>query len=590
MARWKTERTRFLISVAAVVVLIAAGGCSNDDDGTGPIVANEVDALTIICNPLSPAPGELSQLTVQATGTSSSGFPSYNWTAEAGSLVVDEGLSIGWVAPDDPGVYEVMVVANLSGQRDTVSRKIMIRHFEVLDVDFSFGGADYVVTEAYRPTVLVSGIGFIGTGEDWYGSFVSDWLYTGFVRGGSTVGVKTEFDQNFGGDFLEFYGAPDHRILSSMMVSSSGFFRQQRKDVVLYPLLSFGSTVNVSYTDVSDEPISGSPGPRRSIHQYPSASSDFTMVAWQEGRAGAAQDGTEDLFDIAFSDESMWSRSWSYPDGSTNPPPPLFMTLTTSVDSSTAIIGPDTVTVYRYFRNIKPTITPDDMNIVYFNDTTGVFEPCIIPIVGGVPDTTQRRAMMIDEDHGIFWQAGISVAERTIFEWNPSNGILGFIDGNRKFCLFDYATESAQQIGEIEKVSEFAWSPDGTQAAVVSEDGIYLVNLSGAATRVFAKELDIDEIYGVCWSADAGAPKLAFRMTRKGKTEIDSFSAIVMYDYTMNDWYYASPRIAYFREPEVEDFRWMRATFDGDTDGIYAPIPVGDDPDRDVRIYHSFAE
>ena len=589
MARWKTDRTRFLMILSAAALFVVAS-CSSEDDPNGPVTGDEVDVLTIICNPLAPAPGEQAQLTVQATGQASGTWPTYNWTAEAGSLIVAEGLSIGWIAPDDPGIYNVRVVANLAGQTDTVSRKIMVRHFEPVDFDFTSGGRTYVVSEAYAPTIVSTGLTCIATGENWYGTLISSWLYTGLVKGTSAVTAKTGFADNFGGDFIEFYGNPRNQILTSMMVSSSGYFRQQRKDVILYPLLSFGSTVNLSYSDVSDEPMSGAPRSRRNIHQYPSASADFSMVTWQEGQVGLAQDGTEDLFNIAFSNASMWNQAWSYPDGSTDPPPPLFMTLTTSLDSATAILGPDTVTVYNFFHNINPLFTPDDANILYFVDSTGIYEPCIIPMAGNEPDTTLRRAMMIDDDHGIFWQAGISVREKTIFQWNPSNNLLGFIDGYNHLCFFDYATESVQIVDQVGSVSEFAWSPDGTQAAVVGDDGVYIVNLSGMASRVFRVEIPGDAVYGVSWSMDPASPRLVFRVTRKGKTEIDSFSSIVVYDYDADEWYYAAPRISYFREPEIDDYRWLRVTFDADDDGIYAPLPVGDVPGRYVIIYHSFAE
>ena len=114
MARWKKTRTRFFIGAAAAIVL-AVVGCSNDDDPSGPDGSNEIDALMIICNPLSPAPGELTQLTVQATGVSSGEWPSYYWTVQAGSLIVDEGLSVGWVAPEDPGVYDIAGPTTLLG-------------------------------------------------------------------------------------------------------------------------------------------------------------------------------------------------------------------------------------------------------------------------------------------------------------------------------------------------------------------------------------------------------------------------------------------------------------------------------------------
>ena len=64
-------------------------------------------------------------------------------------------------------------------------------------------------------------------------------------------------------------------------------------------------------------------------------------------------------------------------------------------------IGPDIVTIHRYYRNIRPIFTPDEDLLVYFVDTTGVYEPCLIDIVGGAPVKETRRALSLFEAAGV---------------------------------------------------------------------------------------------------------------------------------------------------------------------------------------------
>jgi hypothetical protein len=257
------------------------------------------------------------------------------------------------------------------------------------------------------------------------------------------------------------------------------------------------------------------------------------------------------------------------------------------------LIGVQVVTKYRYFQNIDPMFTPSEDNILYFVDTTDVFEPCLIPMVGGTPDTLQRRALMVNENTGIFEQAGVSVSERTVYEWNPTSDFLSFISLG-EIAFFDYTGEAVAVVSGIEKVREFTWAPDGSQLAAVNDVGIYLVSAGGAVNPnpVFMKDLATDDIYGVNWNNDLANPKLSFRLVRKGKSEVDSWSALVVIDLNAGTWAFASETYPWHssREPNNLDYTWMRTTFTADDMGIYAPFPVLDPlnyPGKDVILIYS---
>ncbi|MDD3643075.1 MAG: hypothetical protein PHQ19_06410, partial [Candidatus Krumholzibacteria bacterium] len=271
-------------------------------------------------------------------------------------------------------------------------------------------------------------------------------------------------------------------------------------------------------------------------------------------------------------------------------------TITQSFDTVYTTVAGETIAKRRFFRNVRPMFTPDENAILYFVDSTGVFEPCLIPMDGGRPDTLQRRALMVDEETGIFGAAGVEITERTVLEWSPVSSILAFIAGGR-LIFFDYQTETVAPIDGIEKVEEFAWSPDGSQlVAVTSEDGIFLVSAAGSVSgsAVYARERATDEIIGCAFSPSATEPKIGFRLVRKGKSALDSWSALVVVDLSSGAATFASPAVPWHSSREIDvPFDWKRIVWEDDNSGIYAPFAVLDDVNyyrKDYVIFHSYED
>ena len=300
------------------------------------------------------------------------------------------------------------------------------------------------------------------------------------------------------------------------------------------------------------------------------------MVVWQRTVVGSTEDGKKDLVNIRFRNSPA-------------PSAPI-QTLTSATDS----VFQYGAWVYTYFRNIKPTFSPDGDAIIYFNDSTKTFEPCIIPMDGILPNLAERRAFMADDKHGIFYYAtlggvrvGVKVSGKTIFQWNPLNPTeLAFIDDELKFCVFNYITETVTIIGT--GVTEFAYSDDGKIAGVAT-DGIYVLEPGQpVAKRVFAKERATDDVIGVNWSPGLTDQKLGFRMVRKGASAVESYSVLVIYSVDDGRWYYASPEIkpVMGTEPEV-NYTWMRAVFDPFTGGMYIPVPLSEGGGKSA-LYYSY--
>ena len=565
LKRWK-RLTAWVFVLGLTLSLITITGCGDEDVVDPNLCKPSMELNLIITNPLTPAPGDTTLLTIQSSGEGCDNWAAYTWTVEAGELIQDTGITVQWVAPAEFGAYKIECRATLEGVApQTVEAMVMIRQFDVIETGR---------IASIKPTVLINTLYCIAEDGD-VGPRSNNFLGWSVYDISNTARVTkvTDTGDPAGGGSFEFdFARSGESIYGSFFTSYYSGLRQQRKNVWKFPTI-FGSPVEAS----SDE--GGMGILRKNQHRYPITNTAGNKAVWKFQFAGREPDGTGDMFNVVYWDEFDGPGDW--------------YTVTQSLDSTTVIMGVDTVTLYRYYNNIKPMFTPNEDNILYFVDTSGVFEPCVIPMVAGDPDTLQRRAMMVDETTGIFKQAGVLISEKTIFQWNPTVDFLSFIS-NGEIAFFDYATETVAIVNGLEKVTEFSWSPDGSQLAAVNEDGVYLVSVGGAVNpdRVFTRERLTDGIHGIAWNDDLANPQLAFRLVRKGKSEVDSWSSLVIIDLTSGLWAYASETVQWHssREPSQIDYTWMRCLFDADGTGVYAPFPVLDAanyPGKDIILIYS---
>ncbi len=554
----------FVLGITFSMVVVS--GCEEEVPPAGPDCTASVVTNAIITNPLAPAPGDTTLLTIQATGEGCGNWAAYRWTVSGGELIQDTGITVTWVAPSEYGSYSIRCIASLTDARpDTSNALIMIRDFEYIDTG---------TIVSLWPVFLSSGLYFAAEDGD-VGPRSNEFQGYSIYKIAST-GRVTEItvtdDPSDSGAFEFDYASSGDAILGAFVSAYYSGLRQQRMNVWKFPTL-FGDPV-----DASSDP-GGLGILRKNQHRYPKTNRFATKAVWKLQFAGEAGDGTQDLFNICYWDEMDGAGGW--------------YTVTTSLDSAVVIAGPDTVTEYRYFNNIKPMFTPSEDNILYFVDTTGVFEPCLIPMIDGAPDTLQRRALMVDEYVGIFEEAGVYIGENTVFEWNPASPVLSFISvGN--IILFDYQSEIVSAVSGLESVTEFTWAPDGSQIVAVNDQGIFLVSSGGAVNPnpIFQRELSTDDIFGINWNNDITNPQVSFRLVRKGKSDIDSWSALIVIDLNSGLWAYASTTVAWHSSRESADipYTWKRVIFTDDDMGIYAPFPVLDEvnyPGKDVILIYS---
>ncbi len=544
------------ILLYAFITVLFLGGCSNKSPVNNHPVPSTIDALNVIVNPLSPAPGDTAQLTAQTAGTSAGALPDFQWRVDAGTLLDTTGISVRWVVPSEKGIYHVFMRSTLGAAVDTMSRYIMVRDLAALNTGIRW---------SMFPSLVGAQVLFVGTNTNPISANPNFYGFQAYnFQGGNSALLTRDLAAPaklvMGGQgfiFLRLTG-----VLASVVTDGSPFYRAQPMSILLFPYDDLPVAIALPRNVATV---------RWDQNTSPSASPDEQMYVWQNNKTGPKDDGTADECNIAFKVSG----------GGT-------LMLTDAVDS-TFQFGAWTK---HFFRNVRPIFSPDASKIVYFVDSTGTFEPCIINMGGQSPIRDSRHALMVDERHGIFNRAGVAIGEKTydkvVFEWNPTvNNKLAFLDDNRSLCILDVAAENVQALTDVGKVQEFAWASDGRIAAITS-GGVLIVNQSGTVDSVFVKEKESDLLVGVAWSSNPSDPKLAFRMIRKGKSTADSFSALVVYSLNSRQWYYATPRISWATEPIVP-YTYMRAVFEADNNGVYfaAPNPAPSGGSQ-VTIFRSF--
>ena len=537
---------------AAVLTLLALSpafwaGCSNNDNPAVVEKPSTIKVQAIIVNPLSPVPGGTAQLTAQVEGFGDAA--TYEWTVSGGTLSDNGKINVSWTvpAPQSNVVYRVFVRGTTGTAVDTLSTYVMVRNVETINTGLKF---------TLYPQLIAGELYYTGTNKNPLdGNFRGYHAYKN-VLPPDPIDKMTSPPIDGGYEFAFFAGG----LVTSSIANGADYLRQQPINVFLFPLPSGTKRI------ISDPDYYGGPLYRKKQNLHPSASSDLNMYVWQYSKPGAFDNGTRDLININFRSGTSAIR-----------------TLTTSVDSVFILGGWS----YSFYENIMPMFTPDNGTILYFTDSTGTFEPCVIPMDGTEPLVDEARALMVSSRHGIFFNAEVAVSEQTIFQWNPAIPTqLGFIDTGNRFCIFDYAAENVQVVAD--DIREFVWSQDGKVGGITS-DGVYVLEPGQTvAKRIFAKERSSDDLIGVNWSPGLDNQRLGFRVVRKGKSSIESFAALVVYSVDDDRWYYASGQIKppLGTEPKV-NYIWMRAMFDPESDGMYVPVPIAAE-DGKVVLYHSF--
>jgi hypothetical protein len=567
------------LSLLLLLIVLISAGCS-EDEVTPPEETAEFQILSILTNPLAPRPGTVDTLSARVIGKSSGGKLSYRWRVDGGTLMEDDEGVVRWQVPQQKGDYTITVRMSLAGEVDSLSRTVAVKDQDIIDTGR---------LHSIYPNVIDGNLYFI---SPYYSRFISEderYSFADFVYYGadlyryedSTVSTRlTEglfddvetFHREEGGTYFGFTDDGQKALVSV-------FNDYSENDPLPH--------MNIGRYDLHggvDEKITYNMGGQNTLNRfnqfrYPSFNSDGSKIVMQFTEAGEEGDGSQDLVNIAF---------WEEGDGF------IPEIITESVD--TVIVKDLAFPVY--YENILPLMTPDDNNIIYFSNRISVldtlpnyYEPYLVPMAGGEPDTSQT------EHFDIFRDARVRIATNTVFQWSPNGDMATFsatIGNIPTLCYLNYNSldnSISVDITGLTKVQEFVWSPDGSMGAIIDEEGVFLVTPGGGKiTAVLDKERDTDDIYGVNWSRDG--EKLGFRLVRKGKVWYESWNAIMQYTVSDDQLAFVSEAYRWEKkdEPADIDYRWKRIHFDA-TGGIYAPVFTSAKDDELVsvsRIVHLY--
>lgn len=561
------------LMILALFVILNLTGCSEDEPVT--VGTYSLDSLYIICNPICPTPGETAVLSVRVMGSSSGSWPSYSWSVSDGALAGPDEAVTEWAVPEQTGDYTASLTVNLDAQSRNIDKIISVRNYEILDTGRRFNLYPNIINgEIFFVSPYTADISF--NDPEYVNSLVMKYEGSGSFDV-ITDGLYPLGRSERGGDWF-FFTDDGSKVVASMITDFGVNFNLQHKNVAAYNLSgSGGALVTNSLSGVVSKW-------RFDQYRTPFPNSDGSMVAMQYLKAGEDLSGLRDMYNIAF-----WKSGYSFPE-----------VLVESTD--TTFVQGDSIFTVEYYENILPMITPDETGLIFFSNKSGLFEPSVMPIMGGEPDTSD-----ITYYEDTFRDLGLRIVRNTIFEWQPNGSkaaFIGLFGGRNTLCFMNYSGGSIDfEITDITGVSEFAWSPQGDWLAIISDDGAYIAEASGQLTEeILKKESSTDLFIGINWSPVVAEPKVGFRVCRQGNDWYEAFNALMVYvvddvDPVLS---YVTPGIDWPNsfEPSSDefDFRWKRVIFETDGEGIYSPVTIGvlDDSGEEevvygsVRIVHSW--
>ena len=141
--------------IAFTLAFFFIAGCGKDDT-VGPTPPQPtIEVSGILCNPLSPAPGDTARLTVRAAGQGAGA--TYEWQVEAGTLIGGNEISVEWAAPVDPGVYMITVRSSVGSAVSLDTAWVMVRQCEAIDAGLLY---------AFYPNLVDGELYLVGTNSN----------------------------------------------------------------------------------------------------------------------------------------------------------------------------------------------------------------------------------------------------------------------------------------------------------------------------------------------------------------------------------------------------------------------------------------
>lgn len=462
-------------------MLAAVAAC--DDKKTDDTVAPTPTPLKveeIIASPKAAAPGDTITVTADIRSSSQNvgDIPVIKWTATGGSFVTDNTMTALWVSPPAPGLYVITVKATNAANSTSSSKTLFVGN---------------------RTLLVSSRAGAVrmqANGTDFY------YLRTQNLNDASTSVNGVEVFKYVGSAALDAV-SPTRNNGKELTYAPDLSFEVHAEDVTSVDSLQIANANPRPRQIYMGNLVTGIPQrisqdrapfdqTRRDRYYYPAVSPDAQLIAFQGVVADpfAASLDSVDIFVYR-------------------------------------VAGPSRIRATRTHSNHKnyyPTFSTDQNWLTFISDrdANNQWEVYGMPVSGTTVNTSPSAVVRLTNTGGVI--ATGTVPSFPLKRWNPVASILAIVGTDNLLYLVTTSGSGASMVdvpGLGTSIQELAWSPDGTQLAVVATGEnadkkavMKLFTLTGTSAQLRQEGLVGDVIRDVAFSPDGAW--LAYRVTRGG--------------------------------------------------------------------------
>ncbi|HEU4364034.1 MAG TPA: hypothetical protein VFT13_01080 [Candidatus Krumholzibacteria bacterium] len=470
-----------LLCLAALVATVAA--C--DDDKTDDTVSTPSTPLRvqeIIVSPKAAAPEDTVALTADIRSSSANvgDIPSTKWTADGGTFVEDNKMTVRWVAPATGGFYTVSVKATNAAGSVTAQAEVFVGATALL-----------VTSEAGAVRMKANGADFYYRRSPDADLGVEVFSYAGGVASDAVAPVRpTGFELVYSPDASFEVHATSVNAPESLGVATAN----PRPRQIYVGDLTLGTMQRIS------QDLAAFDSTRRNQFAYPSVSPDGQLVAYQ---------GTV-----------------------TNPG-------TSSLDSVDVFVyrfaGPTRIRAtftHSNHKNFFPAFSTDQNWLTFISDRGGStqWEIYGMPVSGTTVDTAPGSVVRLTDTGGTITATRPgAVPAFPLSSWNPVASTLAIVSGDNTLYLMSTNAGGAsldEVMGIPISIQELVWAPSGNQLAVVAtgkdseeQSVMQIYSVTGGAVALEYQAIPGDLVRDVAFSPNE--EWMVFRVTRSGSAWLE---------------------------------------------------------------------
>lgn len=452
----------------------ACGEDKKDDTVSTPSTPLKVEQ--IIANPKAVSPEDTVVLTANITSSSQNegDIPTTRWTADGGTFITDNQISVRWVAPATAGVYRVSVKATNSANTASAARDVFVGTLTTL-----------VNGEAGQITLQANGTDFYYRRTPKVDDGVEVYAYAGGSSDAVNPVRPTGLELVYAADLS--YEAHATRVPDSLTISSAN---PRPRHIYVG---DFGTR---TLQRISKE-LAAVDQPRRDEFAYPSISPDGAMIAFQ-GNIANAFSASLDSVDLFI----YWRAG----------PARIRATFT-----------------HANHKNFFPTFSTDQKWLTFISDRSGVnrWEIYGMPVNGTTVTVDPASVVQLTSTGGTITStlAGSRPA-LPMRAWSPVSPVLATVNGDG--VLYWMSTSSggatlSEVAGVPLSIQELSWSGSGSVLVVVatykdSDSGAswqQIYTVAGGVAQLRYEAIPGDLVRDVALSPDNAW--MVYRLTRSGQ-------------------------------------------------------------------------